>query len=74
MKKKPALIITEKAKGNKFVDCKIDGAEIRGKDTIMIRTSIKYFKRSHPFWFYSILTTLAIGLILLFIEYGWFVN
>lgn len=66
-----ALIITEKAKNNTFIDCEIQGAEIRGQNTRMIRTKIFNYAKNHPVWT-GVIGSLAVGFVLLCIEYIFF--
>lgn len=69
-KERVALHITDKAKNNTFVDCDIQGAKIEGKGTKMFGTRIlNDFRREHPMLIKTIAAGLAVGLILLIIEY-----
>lgn len=69
---KKALIITEKAKDNIFVNCDVESAQIDGRGTVMIKTRIYNFKKNYPnIWtgvIIPLFVTIAGGIILLLIE------
>lgn len=48
-----AVNITEKAKGNLFIDSEIHGGvRIAGQDNSFLRTRISKIRHKHPFWFW----------------------
>lgn len=78
MRDKKALHITKDAKDNTFIDCDIEGVKNEGQGTLMIKSRIYNFRKKHPkLWIgiiVSFFITLGINVIVLFIEYGYFVK
>lgn len=78
MADKKALLITKEAKNNIFINCDIGGAQIDGQGTKMIQTRIYNFRKKHPnLWMGAIISlfvTILGGVIILLIEYGYFVK
>lgn len=74
MGNKQALHITKDAKDSTFMDCNIQGVQNDGTRTSMVRTKIYNFHKNHPSLWVSIVIALFVGVILLLIEYGYFVK
>lgn len=74
MKGKKSLHVTKDAKNNTFINCDIEGAQIDGQKTTMVKTRIRNFRKNHPtIWVgatVSLFLTIVGGIIILLIEYN----
>jgi len=76
--KKFAVWVTDKAKDTTFVDCEIEGLKNEGKRTQAFGTKIFNFRKQHSgIWWtvlLTIITGIIVGVVLLEIEYRFFIS